>query len=558
MSTGNEWTEISLDRSPTTLIVGKNGHGKSSAIEAICYALYGKPYRKINKPQLVNSITNKNCLVEVEIENNNCSYLIRRGMKPNIFEIIKDGTMIDQNSDIKDYQENLEKNILKLTYRAFSQIVVLGSAGYIPFMELDAGKRRNVIEDLLDIQIFSKMNILLKEDIVKNKQNSIDITQKISNKEYQIELFHKNQKKLKEDFNSIVEIKESQISECTDNINLVQKEIDEINKQCKKLEEETVSENALLTKKKKYLSFESDFEDTKRRLQKEIDFLNDHTTCSTCKQDIEDTFKNKTIEEKRTKIEEIKEANCKIVTELEKIDVILKEIKKINSEIITLQKQEQTKYNLIQSWNQTIISLTKEITQYKNKTSETLNDNDLIVFQDELKELNDQKVLYMEEKELLNIASLFLKDSGIKTKVIKQYIPILNQTIAKYLEEMQLFVNFELDEEFNEKIKSRHRDIFTYESFSEGEKQKISLALMLSFRDIAKQRNSASTNLLFFDEIFDGSLDSDARNELLLILDKLSHSSNIFVISHMSDDLYDKFHSIITFVKEKNFSRIAK
>ena len=559
LSTGNQFTEVILNKSKSTLIIGENGAGKSTLIEAIMYVLFGRPFRNINKPQLINSITGKNMLVEIEFSIGKKDYFIRRGMKPNIFEIFVDGSLIDQNSDIREYQEMLEKMILKMNHKSFRQVIILGSADYVPFMKLNPGDRRQIIEDFLDIQIFSIMNNLLKEKITQNKSDIVTIDNEIALISQRIELNQKHVESLKTNNQELISGKKKLIERLQLDISNCLLNIAELNSSVDKNVESISDLSKITSKKNKILEIETDLENKRRHLNKEIKFFSDHDTCPTCKQDIDSDFKRKTIEKKRSKYGQVTDSLVKIEEKVKEIDDRLSEINDINDNIAKLNKEISAYNSDIRSWNSSILTLQEEIKAIeKNTTQIDVSEAEVQELEVELIKFNKEKKKFLDDRDILDISSSLLKDTGIKTRIIKQYVPIINRLVNKYLAALDFFVNFELDEKFNETIKSRFRDEFSYASFSEGEKFRIDISLMFTWRAIAKLRNSSSTNLLIMDEVFDSSLDGAGVEEFLKILETLSGDTNTFIISHRPDALYDKFHSVIKFEKHSNFSRIAK
>jgi DNA repair exonuclease SbcCD ATPase subunit len=559
LSTGNQFTEIILNRSKSTLIVGENGAGKSSLIDALSFVLYGKPYRNINKPQLINSITGKGLLVEVDFSIGRKEYMIRRGIKPNIFEIYLNDTMINQNSDIREYQEMLEKTILKMNHKSFTQIVVLGSANYVPFMQLSAGERRDVIEDLLDIQIFSVMNTLLRDKITLNKTAIRDADYQIELIEQKIEMQRKHIDSLKNNNESLVQSKQTLLDDLDSKINQTETETSSLSDKIEELNVLIADQEKISKKKSKLIELESQLETKIKNLRREIKFFHDHDNCPTCKQGIDHDFKSKTIETRDGKTKEINEALATLEQEILNVNNRIEEITKINSEITTLNSKISNNNADIRSWNNSVKTLTAEIKSIRaNTTQIDISVTEIEQHKDTLAKSVKDKYKLIDEREILEVSSSLLKDTGIKTRIIRQYVPIINKLVNKYLAALDFFVNFELDEKFTETIKSRFRDEFSYASFSEGEKFRIDVSLILTWRAIAKLRNSASTNLLIMDEVFDSSLDVGGTEEFLKILDTMGSENNIFVISHKGDSLFDKFHSIIKFEKHSNFSRIAQ
>jgi len=559
LSTGNAFTEIDLTRSTNTLIVGHNGAGKSSILDALTFGLFGKPFRKINKPQLVNSINNANTVVEIEFSIGKKQYKIVRGIKPNIFEIYCDSILVNQDAKVKDYQEHLEKFILKLNYKSFTQVVILGSASFVPFMQLSPADRRSIIEDLLDIQIFSSMNTIVKNRIstIKDEQKTVEydtklISEKIAFQKQNIEEHKKNH---------LVEI-EKKTKEITDNdayLDKVAKDIVLIQKHNQQLSDKIADKTSVSSRNTKLLTLQSKFEDSIKKLNKEVSFYENNDNCPTCQQTIAEETKEKHVTEKQLKITEIGSASTKLEEEivnvckrLDEIDNIQKHITAHNSEVIKL----NTQVTSINTYN---TKLLKEIEELKTRTTSNENDDEKLKNLNlELQESTTLAEKLSMDKHYHEYAASLLKDTGIKTKIIKQYLPVMNKLINKYLTAMDFFVNFNLNESFEETIKSRHRDEFSYASFSEGEKMRIDLALLFTWRQIAKMKNSVSTNLLVLDEVFDSSLDGVGTEEFLKLLNSLDNNTNVFVISHKGDQLFDKFRSIIKFTKKNNFSQIEK
>lgn len=558
LSTGNQFTEVALDRSKSTLIVGENGAGKSTILDALSFALYGKPFRNINKPQLVNSMTQKNLVVECEFMVGSKHFCVKRGIKPQIFEIYQNGEMINQNSSARDYQEYLEKSILKLSFKSFGQIVILGSANYLPFMQLPAHARREVIEDLLDIQIFTTMNNLLKEKIATNKASISEADYQINLIENKIELTNKHINSLKTNNDHLIKQKQELIDGLMSEILLTEMTISRENSKLASNQILIADSEKVNSKRTKLIELENQLESKIRTLKKEITFYHDNDSCPTCRQGIDHDFKNETISEREIKQNEVTDALSKIETEINAINDRVNEITVINKEITAINTKITELNSDIRSWNNSIKTLQTEIDGLE-KNTEVIDESkgDLDLLSNQLVGQQKHKEELANERQVIEVAGVLLKDSGIKTRIIKQYVPIMNKLINKYLAAMDFFVQFELDENFNETIRSRYRDDFSYASFSEGEKMRIDLSLMFTWRAIAKLRNSASTNLLIMDEVFDSSLDVGGTEEFLKILEGLTGETNTFVISHKGDQLYDKFHSVIKFEKHANFSRIA-
>ena len=558
LSTGNIFTEIQLDAHQNALIVGENGAGKSTILDALTFSLFGKPFRKINKGSLVNSVNEKGCEVRITFSTNNKNYEIVRGIKPNIFEIYCDDIMINQDSASKDYQDYLEKVILKMTLKSFTQIVILGSASFTPFMQLTPNERRVVIEDLLDIQIFSVMNIVAKQKLQINKenidQNRITNIGKLDKKSF----IEKNITSLEQNN----ELRESELKE-----SLIQNEnqykdilveITSLETQRDALLSNIEDQSIQKAKHSKLMSLHSKIENNLNRAQKEISFYCDNDDCPTCRQPIDNSFKDKIVIETTTKIDEFKDGLSKLSSEIDKcvdhITTIEKTVSKINNikNDITANK---TKLSAIVSTNN---SIEDDIDRIKHSDN-TLIDNkkELIVIVDELEKYKIEKESLLNDRILIETSINLLKDGGIKTKIIKQYLPVINKLINKYLAQMGFFVNFNINEQFEETIKSRYRDEFSYHNFSEGEKTRIDLALLLTWRAIAKMRNSVNCNLLVLDEVFDGSLDFNGTDELMKIMWAMTGDSNVFVISHKTDQMLDKFQKVYRFEKVKNFSSLV-
>ena len=558
LSTGNYFTEIKLDSNANTLVVGENGSGKSTMLDALCFGLFGKAFRNVNKPQLINSINGKDCVVEIELDCNNKSYKIIRGIKPNVFEIYQNGDLLNQDAAIRDYQEYLEKFILKMNYKSFTQIVILGSASFVPFMQLSASDRRNIIEDLLDIQIFSTMNSLVKDKLSTNKDATgtkkydIDLTKQ----KYDLEKKHVDE--LKQNNDDKVKEYESEILNSNQTIQALHAEIANASGQVELYSTDVALQTETEVKVKKLGKLESQIESNLSKFQKDISFFQHNDDCPTCRQSIASEFKEGQIQSLQTKTTQcevgLKDLEAKLLDEQAKLNKIADTQKTIQK----LQIQIATKNTSIVEVNKYIVKIEKEILALKvTKGSTQLQESQLLELASQLTQLESDLKLLIEEKTYYEAATSLLRDTGIKTKIIKQYLPIINKLVNKYLSSLDFFVNFNLDESFKETIKSRHRDDFSYHNFSEGEKQRIDMALMLTWRAVAKLKNSSNTNLLILDETFDSSLDTTGTEELMKILHMLE-GVNLFVISHKGDILQDKFLNVIRFGKEKNFSRILK
>jgi len=558
LSTGNNWTEIDFDKFKTTLVVGHNGAGKSTMLDALAFALFGKPHRNINKPQLVNTINNKDCMVEVRFDVAGSRYKVVRGIKPQKFEIWKDDQLLNQSSHAKEYQRILEQNILKLNHKSFHQIVVLGSSSFVPFMQLPAQHRRDVIEDLLDINIFSKMNQILKEknSLIKEELRQLDYDLEL--KKEKIELQSKYIKEVQALSDDQIEEKENEIFLAEDSITNLQQEnattSDEIEKLSEGLEEGLKKNN---DKKQTLLHYGAEFNQKIKQLVKDSKFYEENVTCPTCSQDINADLRSEKLSTARSKASEIQKALDDVAEQSATVESTLERLNDTSNEI-------RTKTALISGNSREIVRLQGQINTLTAAISKIRgNDGDVAKASADLDNLKQEKAdlfenrMYINETLSYNTVILeMLKDTGIKTKIIKQYLPVINQFINRYLQILDFFIHFNLDESFSETIRSRHRDSFSYDSFSEGEKQRIDLSLLFTWRQIAKMKNSVSTNLLILDETFDSSLDYEGIDNLMKIVHTLDDDTNVFIISHKGEMLDGKFANRLEFTKEKNFSRI--
>ena len=558
LSTGNEFIDIQLDKNPTTIIRGPNGSGKSTLLDALSFGLFGKPHRDINKPQLINSINRKRCIVEVEFEVGGQHFKVLRGITPFKFEIYQNGTLINQSSHARDYQKFLEQNILKLNHKSFHQVVVLGSSSFIPFMQLPAWSRRGVIEDLLDIKIFSKMNQLLKERNANIRDQLVDINHRLD----LIKTKTQGQLKYIKDLRGI---NKDQISQKRDSIKIHKDKINKLFDESKKLGKNLTAsmkseENAYSKQLDQVANIKShnlQLNSQIKNLVKESRFYEENDHCPTCDQDI-------TEEKKTSKISYIKTTAKDVQEEKEDLQRKLSVLSSTTSQITKSLDKLRDKQNRINSNNDSISLLQKEIDKIQKEINSLSGQTgDVKQAQNELETLRENKehhiedkLKYTEERTYNEVMGEMLKDTGIKTKVVKQYLPVMNRLINEYLQILDFFVAFHLDENFNETIRSRYRDSFNYASFSEGEKQRIDLSLLFTWRQIAKMKNSAATNLLVLDETFDSSLDIDGVESLTKILSTLDEGSNVFIITHKGDVLENKIRSKIEFYKDGNFSKI--
>ena len=556
LSTGNTFIEIPLDKDSTTLIIGENGAGKSTILDALCFGLFGKPFRNINKPQLLNTVNGSSCLVEVEFDVGRKNVKVVRGIKPNVFEIYVNGKMYNQDANVRDYQKYLEQQILKLNYQSFTQVVILGSSTFVPFMQLKARHRREVVEEILDIQIFSLMNMLLKQKLksideeMRNVNYEFELTsEKISLQENYIEDLEANK-------NKILEEKISQSFEMDNKLFIKKETIRNLEERNGELAKEISDISKTQNRFEKLKGIQATLKEKHRAHTKLIDFFENNTDCPTCQQHIDETFKNNMIDNKKDAASKVSFGMQELVDELTTTEKTLTYCNDVISRI-----QETTVE--IAKENSSIVELEKYNTKIKTEIEHLQTDNvekedheKLKSLKKELALIDKQKSKLREDKTYSEAARNMLTDTGIKTKIIKQYLPIMNKLINTYLTSMEFYVNFTLNENFEESIKSRYRDDFTYASFSEGEKMRIDLALLFTWRAVAKMKNSTNTNLLILDEIFDSSLDNTGTDEFLKILNTLGNE-NVFVISHKQDALADKFRNTIKFEKVKNFSHVA-
>ena len=557
LSTGNSFTEIQLDQNNTSLIVGENGAGKSTILDALCFGLFGKPFRVISKSQLVNTINDREAVVEVEFNIGTKEWKIIRGIKPNTFEIYCDDILINQDANSRDYQKYLEQNILRLNYRSFTQVVILGSSTFIPFMQLKAAHRREVVEEILDIKIFSIMAMLMKQKIK-------DISDEIKELDYQFELavekiamqqnyiddMKANKDKIIKDKLDAFDNNQQVLNERTD-------EVSELETQSNELKEEIKDVDSVNRKLKKLNNVRATLIEKHKQLTKDIDFFKNNENCPTCLQDIESSHKESMVSDKEHKIVEIVDGATQLKDQLKEVENRLDEINDITKRIRENEVKRAELTSSITELERYNKRLQDEVSSFEEGSVSETDIEKLKKMKDHCKGVEESRSKKKEERVYTHAVRDMLDDSGIKTKIIKQYLPIMNQLINKYLMSMEFYVNFNLDENFNETIKSRFRDTFNYASFSEGEKMRIDLALLFTWRAIAKMKNSTNTNLLILDEIFDSSLDGQGTDEFLRILNTLDNE-NVFVISHKGDQLADKFRNSIRFEKVQNFSRIAK
>jgi len=558
LSSGNRFTTFELDRSNTTLIVGDNGAGKSTLLDALCFGLYGKGFRNLKKDLLINSINQKELVVEIDFSIGKRDYKVIRGAKPNKFELYTNGKMVNQDATMKDYQEHLEKNILKMSYRSFTQVAILGSANFTPFMQLRAVERRKLVEDLLDISIFSTMQDMLKKKVsqhnleVKETSHEIDLLhERISGLNDQVNALQKNRE---------VKIKkyESTVNETQNNINKILGEVDEKTQNVVEKKRSIKSKDSTESRLKQATDLERQLETARKKAIADVKFYEENDDCPVCKQGLDHDHKEKCIKEREDKAEEITQALNDIDKtisechdEIQRINVIQSEIDEIQREIGLLQTEVVSNQKYIKK-------LQSEIEDLQN---EVVGDSDvhdrLTTSETDLDILEKKQETQTERQHYFELATMLLRDQGVRQRIIKQYVPIMNKMINKYLANLEFYVGFELNEAFEETIKSRFRDVFKYDNFSQGEKMRIDLALLFTWRAVARLKNSVNTNILILDEVFDSSLDSQGTDDFLKLLNTLNEKTNAFIISHKGDQLYDKFEEVIKFEKHKNFSRIA-
>lgn len=557
LSSGNKFTTIELDRSSTTLILGDNGAGKSTLLDALCFGLYGKGFRNLKKDLLINSINNKELLVEIEFSIGKKEYKVIRGAKPNKFELYVNNTLINQDATMKDYQDHLEKNILKMSHRSFTQVAILGSANFTPFMQLKARDRRKLVEDLLDISIFSTMKLILRKKVsdhnieVKETEHEIEILEeRINGLNSQLNALQKNR-------DEQIQKYESSIEETEANINSLLQRVDEKTQNVvekKSLIEDSTSQKDRLQQANE---LERKLSDNYKKAIKDVEFYESNEECPTCKQGLDEEHKKQHIQERQSKADEIRSALGEISKQIESTQNRLEDIREVQDAIEEVQRTIgllQTEITSNQKYIKKIQSQIEELSKGisgGDEVSDKLTDSE-----DTLDTLLAKKKDLVDRTHYFEIAQLLLRDEGIKSRIIKQYVPIMNKLINKYLASLEFYVGFELDENFEETIKSRFRDVFKYENFSQGEKMRIDLALLFTWRAVARMKNSVNTNLLILDEVFDSSLDEAGTDDFLRLLNTLSEKTNAFIISHKGDQLYDKFEEVIRFEKHKNFSRI--
>lgn len=558
LSTGNIANTIDLNKHASTLITGKNGEGKSTILCALTFALFGKPFRNINKGQLINSINGKNCLVEIDFEVNGHQYIVKRGIKPNIFEIWCDGQMINQDAALKDYQKVLEQQIIKLNYKTFTQVVILGSATFVPFMQLPATQRREVIEDILDIKVFSVMNTILKEKAVAIKDQITTVEADLQNHQVKIQ----SQKKLIE---ALDQSRKDAVASLREKIETNNNAIAEAQGKIDRITDEIATYSGVEDKQTQLSTALSKADKMKIKLsttvdncQHNIDFFNDHTMCPTCAQEIPEDHKQRVVSEidekiavETSKLRDIEHAVVKLTTQLQTANDQLDAIRDKSIEISTLRSTAK----ILKGQNDQLELESSHVGQESaNAADEKAK---MKQYAEQAIDLVTRKSELLSARQLHDVAAALLKDTGIKTAIIREYLPVMNKLINKYLSAMDFFVKFELDESFQEVIKSRGRDAFTYDSFSEGEKRRLDLAILFTWRQIAKMKNSVNTNIMILDEILDGALDGAGIDFFLSMMNQFGENTNVFVISHKVDQMIDRFDHVIRVEKKNEFSTIA-
>ena len=558
LSTGNQFIEIDLAKSPSTLIIGSNGSGKSTLLDALCFSLFNRPFRTIKKEQLINTINNADCEIQVDFETNGKQYKVIRGIKPNIFEIYCNNVLINQDASNVDYQNMLEQNILKCNYRAFCQVVILGSTSYEPFMHLRARYRREVVEEILDIRVFSHMDLLLRQKQGELNKSVVDVKHRYDLMQEKYELQNDHFEQIQNRDNTDIENRKEQLKENAQNNYDYNQKLQLLNEKIISTKAEVWGGDQHNKKANELYKLEAKIENNLERHKSSLDFFENNDNCPTCTQPIDTTFKENKVADEKRKIWELESGLKNLSKEAEKTEAKIQEMNKIAEKISELNISVAKINTSISEINRHSNRLDSEISKLESDKENTNKvAEELKALKEQLVQVNLEKEKAVEEKKYIDIAREILNDTGVKANIIKKYLPIMNNLINKYLQSMDFFVNFNLDEEFNETIKSRHRDTFNYNSFSEGEKLRIDLALLFTWRTIAKMKNSTNTNLLILDEIFDSSLDGQGTDDFFKILKTLA-KENTFIISHKGDILFDKFTNIIKFEKYKNFTRLAQ
>ena len=559
LSSGNNFTEIELNSHQTTLILGENGAGKSTLLDALCFGLYGRGFRNLKKDLLINSVNEKALLVEVEFSVGQRKYKVIRGAKPNIFEIYLDGDMINQNATVKDYQENLEKHILKMNYRSFTQVAILGSANFTPFMQLKAVERRKLVEDLLDISIFSTMQDILRQRVSTHQEEVRDTDHEINIMEERIAGLSNQMVALQENREQKIAKFETSIQETQTNINDLLGKVDEKSQDIEERKTTITDQDTVENRVKEATDLFKLLQSKEQQILEEIEFYENHDNCPTCKQGIDEAHKKSHVAEKEAKKSELVSGLEKLQETIREAEERIERIGEVSTAIESLQKQIAVIQTEVVSNQKYISKLQKEIEDLQGEGSGDTDTSDKMLDNEEkLDILLSKKESLSDQAHYFDIAGTLLRDQGVKQKIIKQYVPVMNNMINKYLAQLEFYVGFELNESFEETIKSRFRDVFKYDNFSQGEKMRIDLSLLFTWRAIARMKNSVNTNLLILDEVFDSSLDVAGTDDFLKLLNTLTERTNAFIISHKGEALYDKFNNVLRFEKYKNFSRLAE
>lgn len=554
LSSGQNPMKFDLHKHKTTLLSGSNGAGKSTLVDALCFALYGKAFRNINKPQLVNNVNNKNCEVTLDFVIGNTEYQIIRGMKPTIFQIWKDGDLIDQDAAARDYQEMLERDIINMSYSAFCQVIVLGNANWTAFMSLTPADRRKVLEDMLGIQIFTIMSTLLKEDQANLRSDMKDLNAKIAVLQNTIELVEKHKNDIKNRTEGAIEEKKTKIAELENLIEPAKKTRDELTEKIDKIKNTISNETEVLASLDSVQKEINKFEVEEKRVTKEIKFYETNADCPTCTRELDDKFRDMMLKERKAHSKRLENDKNKVTTEFDKLSGKINKYRKLSKGMAQLNDRYQDVVMDIHTWNNSIKQIQSDIESLREDKPDVDNHD----YQSDLNVLITEKNALVEERDMQSIAIEMLKDDGIKSQIIKQYIPVINTLVNRYLERMNFFVKFHLNEKFDMEIKALNKENMSYESFSQGERMRIDLAILFTWRDIIRKKKMNFCNLLILDEIMDSSLDDAGTEDFLDIIKSLTPDNNVVIISQKSDQISDKFDSVLEIVKKKNFTRIKR
>jgi len=558
LSTGNQPIEIELGKSPTTLVIGQNGSGKSTLLDALCWALFNKPFRIIKKEQMINTINNGDCEVEIEFDVGTKQYRVKRSVKPNLFEIYENGQLLNQNASSIDYQKYLEHNIMKLNYRSFIQVVILGSSSYEPFMKMKARYRRDVVEEILDVKVFTQMDLLLRDQQGQLSKEILDMRHKCDLIETKYETEVKHFKSLSDLNTNDIDDKKLQLDKHKKAKEDYILKIEGLEKQINEYDNELKDKDQTNDKLKQLLKLETKIEHNLENNNNNLQFFSDNTNCPTCTQEIDEDFRYKKQGDLKEKVATLNEGMQKLTSEIAKVEEKIGHFGNVTKKLSDLYVDVAKVNTSLSELNSYSERIHQDILQLENKQTDSKNiATDLQQLKEELETTKTSTDQIMNQKKYVDILREVLSDKGARGHIIKKYIPIINNLINQYLQAMDFFISFHLDEEFNETVKSRHRDTFNYNSFSQGEKLRIDLALLFTWRTIAKMKNSVNTNLLILDEIFDSSLDQQGTDDFFKIVNKLKNE-NVFIISHKGDILFDKFTNIIKFEKYKNFTRLQQ